>query len=169
MRLRDSILVASAALALITSAASADTGFSCIINGAAEVPAVVTPALGSATCVLNNAQTQLTVHVQFQNLIGTYSASHIHMPAAPTANAGVRFGFTPTLSNANHDGVFNGTWNSPSMTATDVSNMVAGLSYVNIHSSFRPGGEIRGQLQKDQSVPTKSTTWGRVKSLYRGQ
>ena len=169
MRLRDSILAATAALALFTSAASAATGFSANLSGAQEVPVVVTPALGSSTCVLNNAQTQLTVFVKFQNLTGTYTASHIHLPAPVGANAGVRFGFAPTLTNANHDGVFNGTWNSPTMTASDVSALLAGLAYVNIHSSFKPGGELRGQLLQDISVPTKSTTWGRVKSLYRGK
>jgi hypothetical protein len=38
---------------------------------------------------------------------------------------------------------------------------------VNIHSIYRSGGEIRGQILADQTVPTQPTSWGRIKSLYR--
>jgi hypothetical protein len=52
------------------------------------------------------------------------------------------------------------------VNAVDVANLNNGLMYVNIHSDFRPGGEIRGQLGL-APVPTAKTTWHRVKSLYR--
>ena len=76
----------------------------------------------------------------------------------------MRFGFTPTLSNGDLDGTFNGVWN---LTATDATNLIAGLCYVNIHSSVAGGGEIRGQLTVDNSTPNAHSTWGRIKKLYR--
>ncbi len=163
MRLRDTFL-ALAATALLAGAAQAATGFSANLTGSQEVPPVVTAASGSATCVLNDAGTQLSVSVQFQNLTGTYTGSHIHGYAAPGSNAGVRFGFAPTLSNGNKDGVFNGVWN---LTATDATNLIAGLCYVNIHSTTSPGGEVRGQLVVNAAVSAAKSTWGRVKKLYR--
>lgn len=163
MRLRDSIL-ALAAVAALASPSQAATGFSAMLTGAQEVPPFITSATGSVTGVLNDAGTQFAFSVQFQNLDGTYSASHIHGYSAPGTNSGVRFGFSPTLSNGNRDGTFNGVWN---LTATDATNLLAGLCYVNIHSSVAPGGEIRGQLMVDNSTPTAQSTWGRIKKLYR--
>lgn len=163
MRLRHLILTLIT-LAAFAGSAHAATGFSANLVGSQEVPPVVTAATGSVVCILNDAGTQLSVSVQFQNLTGTYTGSHIHGYAAPGANAGVRFGFASTLSNGNRDGVFNGVWN---LTATDVTNLIAGLCYVNIHSTFAPGGEIRGQLAVDNSTPNAHSTWGRIKKLYR--
>lgn len=170
MRLRDSILVAFAGLTLMSSSAFAATGFSCLLTGASEVPPVATPATGSCTAVLNDAGTQVTYSVSFQNLTGTYTASHFHAAAAAGANAGVTFGFIGVgagwvFSNGNKDGVLtNGIWN---LTATQKANLLAGLTYVNVHSTTFGGGEVRGQVLQDQSVPTRNTSWGRMKALYR--
>jgi hypothetical protein len=169
MRLRDSILAAVLALAL-APAAFAQTVYTTTLAGANEVPPVVTPATGSATVVLNAAQTELSITCSFQNMIGVYTLSHIHGPAAPGVNAGVRFNFiAPTapwvFSNGNHDGTLT-NFVVTGVTAADVTNLNNGLMYVNVHSDFRPGGEVRGQLSL-APVPTQKTTWHRVKSLYR--
>lgn len=170
MRLRHSILAAALGLAIATPSL-AQTIYTATLSGGSEVPPIVTSATGSATVVLNAAQTQLSISVAFQNLTGTYSNSHIHGPAAPGFNAGVRWGFTGTLagwvfSNGNHDGTLTNFLVTSGITATDVANLNNGLMYVNIHSSFATGGEIRGQLSL-APVPTSKTTWHRVKSLYR--
>ena len=169
MRLRDSFLAAVLGLAF-ASAALAQTTYTTNMTGGAEVPAVPTTGAGTATVVLNAAQTQLSVTCSFQNLVGVYSLSHIHGPAAPGVNAGVRWGFVGApagwvFSNNNHDGQLTNFIATP-VTAADVTNLNNGLFYVNIHSDFRPGGEIRGQLGL-APVPTAKTTWHRVKSLYR--
>ncbi|MEO5987880.1 MAG: CHRD domain-containing protein [Candidatus Eisenbacteria bacterium] len=164
MRLRDSILGAFAAITLATTPVVAATGFSAVLTGSAEVPPVSTAASGAATCVLNTAGTQLQVSVAFQNLTTAYTASHIHGYSTAGVNSSVRFGFTCTLTNANRDGTFNGTWN---LSATDATNLTNGLCYVNIHSTTFGGGELRGQLMQDQSVAARNTTWGRMKALYR--
>ena len=127
-------------------------------------------ATGACTAVLNDAGTQVIFSVAFQNLGTAYTASHFHAAAAPGANAGVTFGFSGVaagwvFSNGNKDGTLtNAVWN---LSATQKSNLLAGLTYVNIHTSGLPGGELRGQLLQDQSVPTKNTSWGRMKALYR--
>ena len=172
MRLRDSLPAAVLGLTF-ASAALAQTTYTTNMTGGAEVPAVATNATGTATVVLNAAQTQLSITCSFQNLTQAYSLSHIHGPAAPGVNAGVRFGFVGppngtapwVFSNGNLDGTIT-NFIATGVNATDVNNLNNGLMYVNIHSLFRPGGEIRGQLGL-APVPTAKTTWHRVKSLYR--
>jgi len=149
--------------------AMAQTTYVAVLSGASEVPTTGSSATGNATVVLNAAQTQISISCQFQNLSGTYSASHIHGPAPVGTNASVKWGFLPpaapwVFSNSNHDGTVS-NFVVTGITATDVSNLNAGLFYVNVHSSTFPGGEIRGQLGS-QPVPTSKTTWGRVKALF---
>ncbi len=169
MQLRHSIAATMLGLTL-ASAAVAQTTFVAVLTGGSEVPPVATAAVGNATVVLNAAQTQLSISVQFQNLIGTYTASHIHGPAPAGVNAGVKWGFVGlpagwVFANANHDGTLT-NFLVTGITPTDVANLNAGQFYVNIHSNVFPGGELRGQLGS-QPVPTSKTTWHRVKSLYR--
>ena len=48
-----------------------------------------------------------------------------------------------------------GTW---AYAETDEPNILAGQTYVNIHSTAFPGGEIRGQIQRQvDDVPTPAT------------
>ena len=170
MRLRHSIFGALAALLLTSTAALAGTGFSCLLTGAAEVPPNASAGTGSCTAVLNDAGTQVIFSVAFQNLGTVYTASHFHAASGPTANSGVTFGFVGAaagwvFSNSNKNGTLtDAVWN---LSAAQKANLIAGLTYVNIHSSGLPGGELRGQVLQDQSVPTKNTSWGRMKELYR--
>ncbi len=148
----------------------AQTTYTTVMTGGNEVPPVVTTGTGTATVVLNAAQTEISISCAFQNLIGVYTLSHIHGPAAPGVNAGVRFGFVfPAapwvFANGNHDGTLTNFIVS-GVTAADVANLNNGLMYVNVHSDFKPGGEIRGQLGQ-APVPTTKSTWSRVKSLFR--
>ncbi len=169
MRLRDSLLAMLCTLAL-ASTAVAQTTYIGVLTGATEVPPVATAATGNATVVLNAAQTQLSISVQFQNLVGVYSASHIHGPAPAGSNAGVKWGFSGVASGwvfgaGNQSGTLT-NFIVTGITATDVTNLNAGNFYVNIHSTLFPGGELRAQLGS-APVPTGRSTWSRVKSLYR--
>lgn len=169
MRLRDSFIALLCTVALASTAA-AQTTYIGVLTGATEVPPVATAATGNATVVLNAAQTQLLVTVQFQNLTGTYTASHIHGPIPAGQNAGVKWGFvgvpagwvlapdlkSGTLTNFLVTGI----------TPTDVANLNSGNFYVNIHSTVFPGGELRAQLGS-APVPAAKSSWTRVKSLYR--
>lgn len=164
------LLSAAALLTLVALPAVAQTTYNATLIGANEVPPVVTSATGTATVVLNAAQTQLTVSCSFANLVGTYTASHIHGPAAVGVNAGVKWGFVGApagwvFSNANHDGTLV-NFIVTGIVAADVTNLNNGQFYVNVHSNTSPGGEIRGQLNL-AVVPVQTNTWGRIKSLYQ--
>jgi hypothetical protein len=169
MRLRDSLIALLCTVALASSAA-AQTTYIGVLTGGTEVPPVSTLATGNATVVLNAAQTQLSISVQFQNLTSAYTASHIHGPAPAGTNAGVKWGFVGTTAGwVFGAGNLSGTITNflvSGITATDVTNLNAGNFYVNIHSTTFPGGELRAQLGS-APVPALKSTWGRVKSRYR--
>jgi hypothetical protein len=87
----------------------------------------------------------------FTNLTGNATGGHIHGPTldpAPTSfteSAGI---LVPLDSLAGWNasasaGGFSGTANIP---AANVSNLLAGQLYINVHTSTNGGGEIRGYL-----------------------
>jgi hypothetical protein len=129
----------------VTTAAWADTlHYEAFLDGLQEVPPVATPATGTATAILDTATNTLCVHLEFSGLIGSMTAAHVHGLAPPGVNAGVIFALTlPPPSDT--CGV---------LTDAQEQGVIDGLTYANVHSSFRPGGEIRGQLNK---VPEPAT------------
>lgn len=138
-------------------------------------------SFGQATFVLNDAQTALSMNVTVFNIdvTGTQTAdtfdnlvaAHIHAPAPPGSNAGVRWGFFGAPDNdINPDdlvvmpfatdvgGTFTSVWNLPEgnagTTLTDsLPSILAGLSYINFHTVQFPAGEIRGQILQQVSEP----------------
>jgi hypothetical protein len=68
---------------------------------------------------------------------GAISASHIHQ-APPGVNGGVIFGISGPFNNR--------IAKDFAPTPAQITELIAGNYYVNIHSAAFPGGEIRGQL-----------------------
>ncbi len=92
-------------------------------------------ATGWGLAILNSAQTQLSIYVE-HNVVGA-NAGHIHFGAPCVDGGAIRFGFTSATSPIHN------TWN---LTPTNVTELLAGNLYVNIHSPSFPSGEIRGQI-----------------------
>jgi hypothetical protein len=116
--------------------------FDIVLDGAQETPPVATPATGVGSLSLNDATGAYTISGTFEDLIGTSNNAHIHGPAAVGVGpAGVVVGLTFDF------GVFDGTFSGAgTFNATQMAELLDELYYVNIHSTFRPGGEIRGQI-----------------------
>ena len=96
------------------------------------------PGTGTGHVTYDDVTNQLNWTVTYQNLLGPVTNSHFHGPAAPGVQAGVVVPQT------------NG-FNSPqtgSATITDAqeTQLLAGLWYYNIHTTFDQSGEIRGQV-----------------------
>jgi len=159
MKLRYALAVAS--LLAAASIAQAATGFQGILSGGNEVPTNPSAGTGVATVILNTAGDAFTYEVTYSGLTGTVTASHIHQAPAGT-NGSVIFGFSPPLGTTS--GSFSG--GPVAMTPTQAANLIAGLYYVNIHTTVYPGGELRAQLEGAPTASGKST-WGRIKKLYR--
>jgi hypothetical protein len=138
------------------------TSFSATLSGANEVPAVQTPATGSATLSVSGNQITYTINVtNLQNAV----LGHIHI--APVGeNGDVRLNLcgtgAPEPGCTSGTGVLatgtNGTTvGSPPITFDDLlAAMRSGDAYVNVHTNApgctpgapgcNPGGEIRGQI-----------------------
>jgi hypothetical protein len=160
MRTRTLCLVALFAVSLFAAAAHASHEYEAVVNlsGANERPTPnASTATGTAFITINTETNQLTYSITYAGLTGgTVSAGHIHGFADQTTAAGVLHGFGSLTS------PINGVWN---YTQAQEANILAGLTYVNIHSTpTYPGGEIRGQiypLAEGAAVPSMSQ-WGLV-------
>lgn len=150
--LRVSIL---AMLVLAVAGAAAAQTYSALLDGSQEVPPVATPAGGAGSFTLDPSKI-LSFNIHFTGLIGTETGAHIHGPAVPGTNAGVIFALPAGSPKVGTLGP---------LTPAQEADLNAGLWYVNIHSSFRSGGEIRGQILDTIGVATG--TWGEIKALFR--
>ncbi len=125
--------------------------FTSSLNGASERPQpVATPATGSAILLL--AGNQLKLNLSYRDLLTTANAAHIHGPASSSEFAGVLINLASMHNGAfGTSGSFSGT---TTLTAQQLSWLLEGKLYINVHSSGNPGGEIRGQLfARSTAVP----------------
>jgi hypothetical protein len=158
-----------ALLGMTLGAQAAILNFNASLDGPSENPQVVTPAFGFASVVIDDVTHTISINASFAGLIGTTTAAHIHCCVAPPGNVGVAV--TPGTLTGFPVGVTSGAYSNSfdlqdlsTYTAAFVANfgsgtvagaeaaliagLVAGEAYFNIHTSFRPGGEIRGFLQQ---------------------
>jgi len=180
MRLLTPTILATLFL-MLSNRADATVIFVANMTGAQENPSNSSTATGFAHFELNDAMTALTFSgtVFGLDFTGTQTPgttldnlvnAHIHAPAPPGMNAGVRFGFigmpfndlnpndavvTPFASGVG--GTFSAKWdllegNGTTLTA-QLPSLLGGQAYINFHTEQFPGGEIRGQIL----VPEPST------------
>lgn len=95
----------------------------------------------------------------FRNLSSSATNSHVHGPTASnfgsgfTQTAGVLFSLTRS-SNASTGGFFTSPSNTITLTDAQETDLLNGKYYVNIHTTFNSGGEIRGFLVPVPEVST---------------
>lgn len=168
--------IAAAALALAASLAQAAViRYTTILDGPSEAPPVATPGHGLSSVTFDTVLHTMRVQITFADLIGVTTASHIHcctaVAGAGTVGVATQLpsfvGFPLGVSAGSYDHTFDLTdpasWNaafiaahggSPATAEADLlTGLAAGKAYVNVHSNFRPGGEIRGFL----AVPEPAT------------
>ena len=135
------------------------------LNGYEENLDVSTVASGSFEARLINGGTTLTYELNFDGLEGTVQQSHIHF-GKPALNGGISIFLCSNLGNGPagtqacpQSGTITGEVDAADVLgplgqgieagAFDeiVAAMRAGHTYVNVHSTKWPGGEIRAQIR----------------------
>ena len=170
MKLRTSLgsVLALTALACAAPAGATTFTYTTSLSGSIESPPNASPGAGLAIVTIDDSSFMMRVQTAFFDLLGNVTASHIHCcTAAPgTGTAGVATvtptftGFPLGVTSGTYDHTFDltdaGSWNLAFITAHGgtpggaeaalLAGLAAGEAYLNIHSTFRPGGEIRGFL-----------------------
>lgn len=168
----------AAALLAVGTAQAQPQVYSASLSGAAEFPPNVSPGTGFTHVTYDPSAHTLRVQATFSGLIGLTTASHIHCctanPFDITQTAGVAtqlpsfVGFPLGVTAGAYDNTFDLTaassWNPTyvnnnggtvaSAEAAFAAGLTSGRAYLNIHSDFARGGEIRGFLT---AVPEPST------------
>lgn len=174
------LIVAIATVVRVQEAGALPMTFVGSLAGANEVPTVASPGTGSATVVLDPTAQTIQVNATFSGLTSNDVAAHIHCCAPLGTNAGVAttvpafpgfplgvtsgsyssavFDLTqPTIYNPAFVTLEGGT--IPQAEAALIMGIEHGMTYLNIHTTNNPGGEIRGQLEPVPE-PTTLVLWG---------
>ncbi|HWI20555.1 MAG TPA: CHRD domain-containing protein [Vicinamibacterales bacterium] len=125
------------------------------LDGGNEVPAVVTGSAGTAVVTWNTTTKTGTYRVEVYNMpVGT-TASHIHV-GADNVGGPVVINFTVPAGGISNDFALTGTFACSDVVARAAQGinscedfeqaLLLGNTYVNVHSTANPGGEVRGQL-----------------------
>jgi len=171
-----STVLAAGLVGMAASASAHELAYTAPLLGSSEVPVADTPASGSVLVTIDFDLVTMRVQANFEDLIGTTTAAHIHCCTPPGANVGVAtqlpsfVGFPLDVSAGSYDQTFDmsldSSWN-PAFVAGNggsvgsafnvlAAALDAGNAYFNVHTSSFPGGEIRGLLQP---VPLPAAAW----------
>lgn len=163
-----SLMAAVGVVGLAAASQGAVTTYFTNLSGPAEAPPNASLGTGWARVDYDNVARTMWVRASFSGLTGNVTNCHIHGATAVafTGTAGVAT-TTPTFpafpaggTSGTYSRVFDlslsSSWNPAYVTANGGTTlsaetafftaMTAGKTYFNIHTSFIPGGEIRGFL-----------------------
>jgi hypothetical protein len=119
------------------------------LSGASARPnPVSTSGKGQGTMFLQGRT--LSINVRYEGLSGEATAAHIHGPAGKDEATGVLLDLsTFTGGEFGASGHIAGT---AELTTEQLSAVIDGMSYINIHTAANPSGEIRGQVESQSGV-----------------
>jgi len=112
-----------------------------VLDGASEVPPVTTGSSAIGYLTINSSTLSLQGNITSTGITGD-TAAHIHGPAAAGVNAGIR---VPFPAKPDDDAL----WALPDTTTIsqiDMDYILASQTYLNVHTTGNPGGEVRGQI-----------------------
>jgi CHRD domain len=137
------------------------------LSGLQEVPAISTPGSGRFRAFIEQSDDEISYRVTFSNLEAPITQSHIHFGNAGT-NGGIVLFLCTNLGNGPAgtqlcptnatEGTIEGTLDAADVTAVPAQGIAAGefdevlrairagATYVNVHTTMFPGGEIRAQI-----------------------
>jgi CHRD domain/PEP-CTERM motif len=163
--MKTATLAVVGALFFGTAASAGVITYSAVL-GDFESPPTGSPGTGLASITVDSVLNTMLVNVTFSGLTSGVTASHIHCCVPQGGNAGVATttptftGFPSGVTSGTYNHLFDLTqassWNPAFITANGGTTasaeavLLAGLAsnqtYLNIHTTNFPGGEIRGSL-----------------------
>jgi CHRD domain/Thrombospondin type 3 repeat len=139
MRKYTRLALIAAGLTLFASGSEAD-----IINLTSSIDGAQagtgSSATGSATMTFDDQTNELAWDISWTPLEGDITQAHFHGPAEPGQTAGIQVNW------GSISGLVSPSIGQATITATQAADLLAGLYYINIHSTVAPAGEIRGQV-----------------------
>lgn len=173
--MKKTVIAMGLVLAAAASALAAGDGFKTIrefLSGYEEVPAVSTAAQAQFQARINRDETEIQYSLSYSDLEGDVVQSHIHL-GQKGVNGGITVFLCSNLPNgpagtqpcppapATITGTITDLDVSPNIPATQgarnqglntgeleelLKALRAGVTYVNLHTSKFPGGEVRSQI-----------------------
>ncbi len=158
---RLSLAIAGLFILVASSQAQAQViTFTAQLHGGNEVPVVVTGSVGTATVTWNTTAKTGTYAVTVYNMPVATTAGHIHVGAPGGAGPVVVNFVIPGVNAISNDYAFSGTFacsdvvNRPAQGINSCEDFEQAImlnnTYANVHSTANGGGEIRGQLIRQQ-------------------
>ena len=138
MKTRSRFAIACAAVMALAAmpAGAAIVQFSATLDGAQETPPNGSLGSGSGALTMDTDANTLVGSMSFSGLGFAETMAHIHGFSGPGVPSGIVFGLALGSPKAV-------SWN---FAEGQQANIIAGLTYFNVHSTGFPGGEIRGQI-----------------------
>jgi hypothetical protein len=119
------------------------------LSGTQEVPANASTARGTFEGIFDPFSRVIAFRFEYSGLTANATASHFHIAAAGT-NGGVTVDFgSQGFQTGNTSGEYVKVL---TLTQAQADALIAGRIYLNIHNASFPGGEIRGQINYNQSL-----------------
>jgi hypothetical protein len=143
--------LAAAAILAVPATAAAPTKLHATLSGAKEVPKTTSKATGKATFTISSTGKSIAYTLSATGLSGKAQAAHIHL-GKPGKAGGVMIAIATKPFSLPKKGTLTSKQFSKVPGASTFSAAIkaikAGNTYVNIHTTKDPGGEIRGQITK---------------------
>ena len=152
-----SLFFAALSVLLATSAVAADPvmegppiAFVAILSADNQSATTESPGSGRVDFLLDRPTTRLSWKATYKGTTTQVTGAHIHGPQRPGVNAGVLFDMAPNgLGKLPLEG-------SVILTDAQLEYLLSGRTYVNIHTTKYPEGELRGQI--DRVPPSEALT-----------
>lgn len=97
--------------------------------------------MGCALFTLDRATLRLDWSVTYGRLTSTPTGVHVHGPQTPGGNAGVLFDLAP-------NGLASPVAGSIVLNEAQLAYLLTGRTYVNLHTTRYPPGELRGHIMR---------------------
>lgn len=123
-------------------------GYALSLEGNQEVPMEFSLAKGGGLVSIDRNQSNAHFMMVVSDLTGPITGAHFHN-AAMGVNGGVIYDLTPFFTGISGDDAAFGYWTSASVTPFMLASSVEfrnNAVYVNVHTSEKPAGEVRGQV-----------------------